>query len=917
MTDRGIRAGVCRLFQVALRTPQRARADADAELQAFLDARIEDLVQRGMTRDEARAEALLRLGGPLRDVRVQLRHLAERREEQLQFSDTVDGLVQDGRYALRSLRRRLGFAATAVLCLAIGIGANATMFGVVDALLLRPPAGVRDPGSLLWIRIAERAPAAVGGFTEYHRLGYSDYVDFSRSPSVAGAAAYATSQESFGRGAGARQVDVLRITHTVMPLLGVQPALGRFFGVDEDRVGATPVAVLSYGLWQGQFAGATDVIGRTVRVRTTLYTVVGVAPRDFNGVDRMRVDLYLPPVAGNPYASEILSAPRGWADVLVRLRRGVHPERLAQELNTLYHNTHSGDKFRAADTIVVASSMRRLAMGSAQQVQNATVSLYLAGMAAVVLLVVCANVASLLLTRAVSRRREIAVRLALGIGRGRLIRMLMTESLVLAALGGVVSLVVGQWGGGVVRAALLSDTALGSSMLDPRVLAVTVAATVLTGLACGLAPVLHATRPDLTVALKAGEREGTEGRSRTLNVLLVAQIALTLVLLVGTGLFVRSLRNLDKLDLGFDVTTVLRAPAGSVQMLGYTPAQTDRFSHELRDRVATLPGVQHAALATGGPFADPPPSLPLAIPGRVVDTDIETPISAVTPDFFATLGMSLRSGRIFSSADRAGAPRVAIVNETMARRYWPAGDAVGKCIQIGGAFNNTRPDTMPCTTVVGIVRTARQPSVFRQTIQDELPAAAYYVPFEQQDLDIRLPFATLYVRTVGDAERAVPLVRRTMEALAPDLPYPDVVAFGSALAPQIRPRRLGVQMFGVLGGIALLLAIIGLYGVLAFHVTQRTHEIGVRVALGAQRDDVHRLVLGQGLLLGALGVALGLAVALIAAPAIGRLVYGVSPRDPLVLASTATTLLIVVVLASYLPARRAAAIDPIQALQEL
>jgi len=907
---------VRRLFQMALRTPHRARADADAELQAFLDARIEDLVQRGMTQDEARAEALRRLGGSLEDVRAQLRHSAEHREKQLQFSDTVDGLVQDCRYAIRTLRRRPGFVTTAVLCLAVGIGSNATMFGVVDALLLRPPDGVRDPGGLLWIRVGQRASAAAGGFMSYDRLGYSDYANFSRSPSVAGVAAYATSTESFGRGADVREVNVLRITHTFMPLLGVQPALGRFFGAGEDRAGAAPVAVLSYGLWQGQFAGAPDIIGRTVRVNTTLYTVVGVAPRDFNGVNRTRVDLYLPPVAGNPYASEILEMPCCWVDVLVRLQRGVGPERLAKEFSTLYHNARSGDTGRAADTIIVASSWQKLAMGSAQQVQNAKVSVCLAGMAAVVLLVVCANVASLLLTRAVSRRREIAVRLALGIGRGRLIRMLMTESLVLAALGGIVSLVVGQWGAGVVRAALLSDTALGSSMLDPRVLAVTVAATVLTGVACGLVPVLHTTRPDLTTALKTGERAGTEGRSRTLSVLLVAQVALTLVLLVGTGLFVRSLRNLDKLDLGFDVTTVLRAPAATVHMLGYTPAQTDRFSHELRDRVAALPGVQSAALASGGPFADPT-WMPLAIPGRVVDTVMRTLMNGVTPDFFGTLGMSLRSGRIFNSADRAGAARVAIVNETMARRYWPAGDALGKCIQLGSAVNYTRPDTMPCTIIVGIVHPARQGDLFYQSIQDEQPTAACYVPFDQQDIDERLPFATLYVRTAGDAERAVPLVRRTMEALAPDLPYPDVIAFSSALAPQIRPWRLGVQMFGVFGGIALLLAIVGLYGVLAFHVTQRTHEIGVRVALGAQRDDVHFLVLRQGFLLGVLGVALGLAVALIAAPALGRLVYGLSPRDPLVLVSAATTLLIVVVIASYLPARHAAAIDPMQALQEL
>ncbi len=467
-----------------------------------------------------------------------------------------------------------------------------------------------------------------------------------------------------------------------------------------------------------------------------------------------------------------------------------------------------------------------------------------------------------------------------------------------------------------MRSALLSDIDLSGSIFQPRVLGATMLVILLTGIACGFVPALYATRPQLTVALKAGEREGTLTGSRVLSGLLVGQVALTLLLLVGTGLFVASLRNLDRLELGFDVSPVLRVRA-DLEALGYTPRRSDRFFHELRDRVAMLPGVQRAAIATAGPFGNAE-NLPLNVPGHVADVANPAEISAVTPDFFRTVGISLVSGRLFSSADQWGTDRVAVVNTAMAQRYWPGGSALGKCIQIAASGDSQRPDTMPCTTVVGVVRGTRHGNFYDETIQCERPGAIYYVPYEQEDTTERAasPFdAMLYVRTAGDAEQWVPLVRRTMEEMVPDLPYPDVVAFSTALAPQIRPWRLGVEMFSLFGAVALVLSIIGLYGVLAFRTSQRTHEIGVRVALGAQRADVNRLVIREGLLLGSLGIGVGLAAALIAAPTLNSLVYGLSPRDPIVLESTAGVLLVVVLLASYFPARRASMIDPIRALQ--
>ncbi|HEX6537351.1 MAG TPA: ABC transporter permease [Gemmatimonadaceae bacterium] len=907
---RGIRAGVRRLFRLPLRTPAIARADADAELDAFLAERIEHLVRRGMTPAEARDEALRRLGGSLTEVRDALRRSAERREGRMRLRDRIDDVRQDLRYAVRGLTRQRGFTAAAVLCAAIGIGANTTMFGVIDALLLRPPAGVRDAGGLLWVS-AERKTEL--GFTGRPGVSYLDYLDFGRSPVLAGAAAYFARARSFGHGTDAREVNTLTITHTFMPLLGVRPALGRFFSADEDAPGGSPVVILGYAFWRDRFSGAASVIGKSVRIGTKLYTVVGVAPRDFNGVERARVDLYLPMTAGvsddMPGRADELFTNRGmsWLTVLARLRPGARRERLAAELDAIYHRTDHGGFGRAKTHIVVASPTAIAAMRNPQQVQNATVSLWLAGVAGIVLLIACANVASLLLTRAVRRRREIAVRLALGIGRGRLVRLLMTESLVLAGLGGVAGLLVARWGGGTLRSWLLADVAVGTSVLDPRVLAVTLIATVFTGAVCGLVPALQATRPDLTTALKAGARGGSDGRGRVLGGLLVGQVALTLVLLVGAGLFVRSLQNLRSLDLGFDVQPVLVARA-RLRTIGYTPAQGERFFRRLLERARTLPGVERAALATAGPFGNGQLE-PVFVPGREPERGLPPAVSYVTSEFFATVGMALRSGRVFTDADRAGTERVAVVNEEMARLYWPAGDALGKCIEVGS-------DTMPCTTVVGIVETARAGNIVRQPVQDERPMPGYYLPLDQSNA-ARTLGPMLYVRTSGDAVRLVPLIRHTMEAMAPDLPVPDVTAFSTALAPQFRPWRLGVVMCGIFGAVALALAMIGLYGVLAFGVSQRTHEIGVRIALGARRDDVRRLVVGQGLRLGALGVAIGIGAALAAGQLLAALLFGVSPRDPVVLAMASGAVLIVVVLASYLPARRATRIDPMEALREL
>ena len=814
------------------------------------------------------------------------------------FRDRADDILQDVRYAARGLARRPGFTAVAALCLAIGIGANAAMFGVVDALLLRPPTGVRDFGSLAWVRLEEPGTNEKAGFS------YPDYVDFARASAALHIAAYAGGARSFGRGTATRQARFLAVTHEFMPMLGGPPALGRSFDSADDRPGAAPVCVLGYEFWKSEFAGRDDIVGRTVRLDTTLYTVVGVAPRDFNGIERSRVDLYVPPIIfaiERPQGSPFTNREFHWASILARLEPGVQREQLAAKLNAIYHNADAGNKYRAERTVITAAPNSVVAMDH-RQAQDVQVALWLYGVAAVVLLIACANVASLLLIRAAGRQREIAVRLALGISGLRLARLLMTESTLLAGVGCIAGLVLARLSGGIFKATI-SGIDAGAGLVDLRVVSATLIATVFTAIVCGLAPALVATRPDLGLVLKSGKQDGSRGRGRANSVLLVGQVALTLMLLAGAALFVRSLRNLNNLDLGFDTPHLLRARlvAGAT-----APGDADRFFREALRRASALPGTQRAALATGGPFAAYG-NRALAIPGlpRIEPSDWPR-VNGVTADYFETLGMPLIRGRNFTSADEDGDVHVAIVNDVMARRFWPSGDALGKCLQVGG-------DTMPCSTIIGIVRAVQQGNVVDKPVENEQASAAYYLPFDRGSRTD----AWLWMRSAGDGAQLVPAVRRIVETLAPDSPYPDVVAIRSRLAEEFRPWRLGATMCGIFGGAAFLLALVGLYGVLAFRVSQRTHEIGVRMALGAQRRDVRRLVVGHGFGLAAIGVAIGLSASLAFARLLNPLLYKVSASDPLTLALTGCGLLTVALVASLVPATRATRIDPMEALREL
>ena len=811
-------------------------------------------------------------------------------------------MLQDLRYALRTLLRSPGLTLAAVLTLGLGIGANTAMFAVVDRLFFRPPAHVVDPDRVVRVNATTTVPP-YGTFTipigTYPR--YTDFRDHAHS--FLAVAAYGQGGFSLGVGEHAEHVTGEMVTASFFSLLGVRPTLGRFFGSDEDRVGAAEhVAVLSHEFWERHFGDDRGVLGKQVQLGRSVYTVIGVAPEGFSGIDLAVPDLWVPLSVAAPevMGPDALGPHYFWlSGVVARVRPGVDLTQAAAEGTTIYRSrfAQTGD---STATVSLGSVHAALGPGARSDVK---LSVWLAAACGIVLLIACANVANLLLARAVQRKREMAVRLALGASRGRLTRQLLAESAVLAALGGAAAVLVTLWVGPLLRASFLPANAAASAMLDPRILVFATLAVLATAVLAGSAPAYQASAPDLSSELKAGEREGRFQASATRTGLLVGQVALTLVLLMGAGLFVTSLQRVEHLRLGFDPDRLIVASV-DLQSLGYKRPAINSLYEQMRERVQGLRGVSGASLAVGHPFGSGF-AVSLEVPGLDSLPRVQTGgpyIAAVTPDYFRTMGTVVRRGRVFAPTDNAGSQHVAVVNETMARLYWPNDDPIGKCLKIGG-----RPST--CTEVIGVVEDAR-----RGQVTDEV-VVQYFVVLSQSDSIMKWPVTALMVRTDGHAEALVGAVRREVQGTSADLPYPTIDPMPQRFAGQLRPWRLGSALLSAFGGLGLLLAAIGLYGVLSYVVSQRTQEIGVRLALGAEARDVRRLVMIQGLRVVGVGVLVGTAAALAAGRAIASLLYGVTPHDPLVLSIVIAILVGVAALASYLPARRATRVDPMVALR--
>jgi len=810
--------------------------------------------------------------------------------------------LQDLRFATRSLARSPGLTIAAVLTLGLGIGANSAMFGVVDRLFFRPPAHLVDPDRVVRVNVTKTAPP-YGTFT-YSLADFPRYAELKdHTRTLSAVAGYAGTSYSLGRGQEARRVLGEEVSASFFSLLGVHPERGRFFTDDEDRKGGPHLTVLSHEYWHTQYADDPGVLGKTLQLGANLYTVIGVAPEGFSGVDLEQPDLWVPlSVAGPESRWPMVLECDGcsWMSTIARLAPNATPTEAASEATALYRSHVGRDANKADSTAVVSMNSVHQALGPNAD-NAAKLSLWLVAVCGAVLLIACANVANLLLARALQRRREIAVRVALGAGRLRLIRQLYAESALLATLGLGAALLVTLWAGPLLRAALIPDAAPGNP-LELRVFLFSAAVAFGTALLAGLAPALHAGVPDLSTALKSGVREGGIARSATRTGLLVGQIALTFVLLTGAGLFITSLHRVLGLRLGFDpehlvVTTV------NLETLGYKRAEINASYERMRERVLRIPSVAGASLSIGTPFQTSW-AMSIKVPGRDSIPQVKTGgpyVSAVTPDYFRTMGSAIRRGRAFTDGDVAGAANAVIVNESMARLIWPGDDPVGKTMKLGS-------DPAPFT-VVGVVEDAR-----RESVIDEL-VIQLFVPLAQSDSLLSDGVSSLIVRTAGPAAPLVGAVRREIQASSPDLPYPNIDPMPQLFADQLRPWRLGSSLFTLFGALGVLLAAIGLYGVLSYGVSQRTQELGIRIALGAGRRRVLGLVLRQGVQLTLAAVALGVVGALATGRAIASLLYGVSPHNPLVLLTVATILTCIALLASYLPARRATRVDPMVALR--
>lgn len=875
--------------------------ELDDELRFHQELEAMQQEHAGASAEDARAAARRRLGSPAY-YREQTRRVGG--------LEWVESLAQDLRFVTRSLRREPGFATFVVLTLALAIGVNAAMFGVVDRLLLRGPEYVRDQSRVVRLYLTDRPP----GFNEY-TTGTFGYVTFEVLRQGARVfqdlAVYNRNQVTMDRGAAARQLAASYVSAGFFPLLGVQPALGRFFTAGEDAPGdAEHVAVISHDLWKGSFAGDPAVLGRTLLIGDEPFTVVGVAPRGFTGAELQRVDLWLPMSILGPRVTDDWTHAWNaqWLRIVGRLKAGIGVQQAGAEA-TAVHRRAYGDNPSGSFSPAARLSVRPLSAdeGGEEPAENA-VSRWLVGVTLIVLLIACANVTNLLLARGARRRREVTVRLALGVGRWRLIRLLLAEALLLSVAGSLAGLVVAYLAAGLLRRALPPTIAWISAPVDVRVLGAAAGLAILTGLAIGLVPALRATHADVASGLKAGVREGGGRRSRLRMTLTVTQAALSVVLLVGAGLFVRSLWNVGSLDLGLEPDRVLAVDVGMPGLGRISdPAARDRerarrsaFFADALERVRRLPGIQHAALAIGMPFQSWF-SVRLRLPGRDSLPRLPTGgpnISAVTAEYFATMGTQLLRGRVFTRQDRAGSERVAIVNNTMARILWPGQEPLGECLLI---------QDLPCARIVGVVADAR-----RGRLRED-PHMHYYVPRGQE---AGIGGTTILVRpATGDPEALAEVVRRALLELDPGLGYIEAQSVQEILDPQVRPWKLGVSVFGLAGVLALVVAAVGLYSVLSYLVEQRTQEMGVRIALGARAGSVVGLVLRDSLAMTLLGIAAGAALALVAGRFLQALLFDTSGHDPVVLGAVAVSLILVAVLASVLPARRANRVDPMEALR--
>jgi putative ABC transport system permease protein len=858
--------------------------DLTEELRAHIDLLTEKKIGEGLKPEEARRAALIEVGG-IEQVKERVREVRTGRP--------LEDLSQDLRYALRGLRKHRGFTVVAVITLALGIGANTAIFTVINTVLLRPLPYEQPDQLVVLMEVISERPVGVS---------YPNFVDWrSQSTSLENIAAV-RNRESFNlTGAGeSERLQGRLVSANFLNTLGVKPIRGRDFLAEDDQPGANPVAIISHALWQRRFGADESIIGKQVTLNGQQFTVTGITPPDFQYGAEADISV---PIGLSAERFKLRGKDPG-INAFARLKPGTSMEAANAELNTIaarleqqYPDSNTGRRLRV-------ESLRESVVG-----QVRPILLTLLGAVGFVLLIACANVANLLLTRSAGRQKEMAIRTALGAGRARILRQLFTESAVLALAGGVVGLVLAVWGTKLIASYIPEGiprmTELG---IDGRVLLFTLGASLLTGVFFGLAPALQSSDKNLTETLKEGERNSSRGHNRAGKLLVISEVALTLVLLVGAGLLVKSFWRLSQVDPGFDPQNVL-AMQVSINVRPEEGPRVNSFLSDLQSRVKTLPGVQSVSVSNGLPFegANFPPFVIEGQPPPAPGQDPTGLLYTVSTDYFKTMGIDLVRGRLFSSQDTRESPQVALIDEVFARQYFPNQDPIGQRFKL----NTPGADSHE---IVGVVRHVEHVGLEGQTAS----TAEFYFNFDQ------LPIATLprYVRRVNVLVRTTvePLslagpVRNQISALDKDQAVFNVRTMEQALSRSVAARRFSMILLGVFALLALTLAAVGIYGVISYSVAQRTREVGIRMALGASTSDVIKLVVRDGLKLVLIGVGVGLAGALALTRMMATLLFGVTTTDALTYTTVALVLIVVALIACCIPARRATKVDPLVALR--
>jgi len=869
-------------------SPRAVDQDFASELDSHLAMLIDENIRRGMSPEEARRAARIRLGGvtQLKETNRELRSLP-----------VIETFLQDARYAIRMLRKNPGFTAVAILTLALGIGANTAIFSVVYAVLLKPLpyANPNQLVSAFQANIQEGVPEDGTSYPNFEEWRAQNHV-FSDLSTI-------NFHQLTLTGSGEPSVvNTCVVTPQHFALLDVKPLQGRIFYPDDGKQGAPPVVILSENLWRGALGADPKIVGSSITLDKRPFTVVGIMPAAFRSpfINNAQ-DVWIPLVQDPLFGSWMARRGGHWLPVFGRLKPGVSLAQAQAEMDTISERLASEFPAENKGWTVRLVPMQKEIVGDVR-----TALLVLLGAVGLVLLIACANIANLLLTRATSRSKEIAVRTALGAGRSRIIRQLLSETAVLGLLGGVVGIALAYWG---VRAlsSLLPDNLpqLNAIRVDNFVLVFALALSAIASVAFGLVPALFASKSDIQASLREGSsRSGESGnRRRARSFLAAAEIALAMVLLVAAGLLLRSFSKLTSVSPGFDAQHIVKAEVSLPQFQYSRPEQWTAFSDQLLAGIRAQPGLQDSAIAIPVPIADGFINLAFEIvgvpPASPSDSRLANYVS-VSPNYFRVMGIPLLSGRLFNQQDIADAPRVTLISKALAQRYFPNQDPIGKQLNFGFP-----PNADVSREIIGIVGDVRDKSL------GDAPAPMMYVPFSQA------PFwgANLVVKSTLSTSAVATSIRQQVQKIDKDLPVTDVEKLPDLLDASVSQQRFRTFLLGLFAAMALILAATGIFGVISYSVSRRTNEIGIRVALGASRSTILRMILRETLILAAVGLAVGLPCALAASHLIGHMLFGVSANDPVTLAAVAFTLAAVAALAGFVPARRAMQVDPMVALR--